>query len=177
MAATHQRFISLPPEIRLAVQQQLTPYEYDILMQEPTPFGAEDVMQKVEVLMNAAAANYRNLLLPWPINANLPCLLSPAMTEVIGPDTFTVVTAYGPEAIYTYNLLRQWWDNYVQAAGLLQEDGVILPDELTQTVFAHSPPASLLDLHERLKNEMDCQTEIPMTPDVLIYLQNLWQSL
>jgi hypothetical protein len=177
MSATHQRFISLPPEIRQAVQQQLSPYEYDILMQMPTPFGAEDIMQRVEVLMNAAAANYRNILLPWPLNANLPCLLSPAMTEVIGPDTFTVITVYGPQAIYTYNLLRQWWDNYVSASGVLQEDGVILPDELMVNVFAPTPPASILEMHERLEDEMDCQTEIPMTPDVLIYLQNLWQSL
>lgn len=177
MSATQQRFVSLPPEIRVAVQQQLSPDEYSLLMQVPMPFGAEDVMQKVEVLMNAAAANYRNLMLPWPINANLPCLLSPAMTEVMGPNTFVIETASGPEAIYTYNLLRQWWDNYVQAAGLLQDDGVILPDELMHIVFASNPPASLLDLHERLKNEMDCQTEIPMTPNILIYLQNLWQSL
>lgn len=177
MSATRQRFISLPPEIRQAVQQQLSPYEYDILMQVPTPFGAEDIMQRVEVLMNAAAANYRNHLLPWPMNANLPCLLSPRMTEVIGPDTFTLTTAEGPQAVYTYNLLRQWWDNYVQAAGVLQEDGVILPDELMINVFGLNPPASLLELHERLENEMDCLTEIPMTPDILIYLHNLWQSL
>lgn len=159
-------------ETSFSVNQMFRPYFKNEITQAQRDHNTtvEALMKNIETEMEGVS-RYLETVEPTILK---PFLLSRQLTKIMGLGNFYVING---QAIYNWATLTLWWTIYARQ-GNLSREGLIWPDELMNSLFnSNHQPFIHPVLMTLLREHVDRQTSIDMTPELASALYREQQEL